>query len=296
MSKITLAAAIIAASFYGAINWKPVNTLDEANVIRVAAKSIAVGVRDHASGGQSRCNYWVLDQAKRFVMANGHCIDDPDGTQLLRIKFNDSNNWINCPRVVAYSPWELLDYVVVKCNADLPEALPIERRPVEQFEKLTHISHNCNYYPVGGDSQCRVQAMYDASEDCQVLDYRTRGGIEYKSGCDALGGSSGSPYLTRFPNKDGKLAVVGLYHAAHFFPDSRGDLEGKGAGNFAMRIDVVMAEIDRKGIFDDPVAQPEPPEDEPVDEPVVVDEKDPVSIILDAIWVIIKNIILLFKA
>lgn len=280
-------AAIVAASFYGAINWKPVNTLPQANAIRVAAQSIAVGILDLPGGTQSRCNYWVLDQEKRYVMANGHCIEEPNKiSQNLRIKFTDSNKWISCPKMIAYSQWELLDYVVMECSEDIPKALPIARRPVEQFEKLTHISHNCDYYT---DSQCAVQAMYDASEDCQVLDYRTMGGLEYKSGCDALGGSSGSPYLTRDPNEDGYLEVVGLYHAAHFYQDERGWEQGFGDGNYAMRIDVVMAEIDIKGILKDEDV------DKPV-EPVETEEKNGWEAIFDAVWIIIKNLLILFKA
>lgn len=287
MKSVGISAAIVAASFYGAINWKPVNTLSEANAIRVAAQSIAVGVQDHGDGTESRCNYWVINQEKQYVMANGHCVEEPNKAQNLRIKFTDSTKWINCPTVIAYSQWELLDYVVVRCDAELPEALPIDARPVEQFEKLVHVSHNCNYYPVGGDTQCQVQAMYDASEDCQVLNYRTMGGLEFMSGCDALGGSSGSPYLSRFPNEDGKLEVVGLYHSAHFYSDSRGWDEGKGEGNFAVRIDIVMEELKLKGIFDD----------EAVDNPVEdVDNRSPITIILDSLWIIIKNILILFKA
>lgn len=257
----TVATLLIGEAFVGGIDWRNVMDLPQEHAIRVAAQSMAVGYQKSLDGvSQSRCNYWVV--APNKVMANGHCIED-GRTEGITLYFTDRTVPVLCEKMLAYSPWEAYDYLLLECEGDLPPHLDIDLAHEHKVgDELLHISHNCDYY---SNSQCAVVPKYDNTRECKTTDVTERGSLDIAHGCDSLGGSSGSALLSREINENGRYSVIALHHAGAFFQDSRGSQEGRGSFNASVKIDLVIGDLKGKGI--DIMALREG-KDEPKTEPV----------------------------
>lgn len=282
---IVAATAILMAtapeSFVNAIGWVPVSTIPADNYYAIQSQSVAKGIQilpDPVSGlnFQYRCTWWSVDQANRIMMANGHCYNEKVvkmGRQKHPFVMTFPNGTkAECDDVIAYSPWEGLDYMAVKCKDAIPPALKIDMKTIlKKEDKLVHISWNCDYVEEGvtGDENCAIVPMIDFTSDCRVQNPIYRGGVDFTQGCDSLGGSSGSPV-----HLEENGLVIGLHHSGHFYAGS----EKFGAFNGSVHIRKVVQDIREKGIqinFHTNEEGIKPPSEEPIKDPVDVDGKVP---------------------
>ena len=244
-------AMIKPEAFVNGIGWVPVSTLPTDNYYVIEAQSVAKGIQILPGDrpGENfiyRCTWWVVDQEQRIMMANGHCYNQDNvelGIQGFPFEMTFPNGQkASCDEVIAYSPWEGLDYMAVRCQDPLPPALRIDMKTdVKVNDKLVHISWNCDYIEesFSGNRNCEVIPMIDFTSDCKVLQPQARGGADFMQGCDSLGGSSGSPVHLE---KNG--LVIGLHHSGRFFRDS----QKFGDANGSVHIRKVVEDIRRKQI------------------------------------------------
>lgn len=252
---ITVAGSIfVAEAFVGEIDWLNVMDLPVESSIRRAAGPIGIGYQQKGIY-TSRCNYWAIGE--RMVLANDHCIEEANAKGIKAYFTEDINTPVICEKILASSPWESFDYLLLGCDGDVPEPPHLDPREIVEGEELLHISHNCDYYK---DPQCKIVPKYDNSEDCRVFGDIYKSGVGFKQGCDSLGGSSGSPVYSRKLNKLGKYSVIGLHHSGAFFQDERGTKEGRGKFNGVVKISEVLKDLKSKGF--DLLKQPK--NDEPV--------------------------------
>jgi len=252
------AAAIIGATvgvvslpqaIIGDLDWLDIMNLPKESAIRKAASSVGVGYQVKGNT-RSRCNYASVGEKR--VLANGHCIVGKDVSNI-EVSFTDfEHNPVICDKYLAseaYDPSKKsLDYLLLECRTEIPDAISIDTRDLKINDPLIHIQHNCNYYPVGGDPQCSPVPKYDNSEDCKVFALNDNGNEnDFTQGCDSLGGSSGSPIHSRILDESGNYPVVGLHHTGAFFADDSGSLAGKGVYNGVVKIGLVVDDLKKKG-------------------------------------------------
>jgi len=280
-SSIVAGLIVTAASFYGAIDWKPVKELPVDHPIYVAAESLGVGYQDSPEGSTSRCNYFAVGED--LVLTNGHCYNK-DYSET-RIQFFNRVDFVMCPEVLATAPFGSFDYTLLRCKGELPRPIKINPRPLVLGEPLIHLQVNCNYRE---NSQCKVEFLYDASADCKVTDIEYSGGQMVKHTCDSQSGSSGS-FITSFtPNTDGELEVVLLFNSDHYYPDARGE-KGYGAFSAAVKMEYVIADLQRKG-FDLMKAQTENKDTGKVAPVVEIKKESTISSGSNSLWLIIISI------
>lgn len=237
-----ISALIVGEAFVGSVDWLNVLDLPKESAIRKASAAIGVGYQRQGNY-VSRCNYWSVGQ--RLVMANGHCIKNGDSSGINVFFTENRDEGILCEKMLAFSPWEEFDYLLLECSADIPAPVVMEPREIIAGEPLLHISHNCNYY---ADENCEIEPKYDISAECIVFESSIRNDLDFTQGCDSLGGSSGSPVFSRQLNADGVYPVIGLHHSGAFYQDDRGELEGRGYWNGTVKIHHVLTDLKNKGI------------------------------------------------
>lgn len=277
----TIGLIVTTEAFIGAVDWLNVFDLPKDHIIRVTAKPLALGQQTKGNL-RSFCNY--VSVGKKRVLSNAHCIVNNDASNIELFFTDYDKNPVICDKVLAISPYGSgLDYLLLECQDEIPTGVSFDTSPLKVDDKLLHISHNCNYYKVGGNPNCKRQPKYDNSQDCRVFALNDNGDQrDFTQGCDSLGGSSGSVVHSRNLNEHGVHPVVGLHHTGTFYADSRGSLEGKGLHNGVVKIGLVLDDLKSKG-FDITA----PPKDKEIIETLPIKEDRPSF--FRALWLLIKT-------
>ena len=230
---------VLPEAFVGGVNWRSVFGLEKDHIIRETARSIGVLTTPYDDGSAGRCTAWVANQKKRYVVANGHCLNnETNDMKGATVVFGESNKRILCEKVLASKPFEYVDYLVLECSEDLPKAIHIVENPIYNLgDKLISISYNCNYYE---NSQCQVEAKFHY--DCEITSAKF-GLYSIGHNCSSIGGSSGSPIFAinsvLDPDDETKskyvLQQIALLNSGRFFADERGTQRGEGDINGAIK-------------------------------------------------------------
>jgi hypothetical protein len=222
----------------GSVNWVSVTSLSSTSTER--ARSKAVGYLSIPAVG-SRCTAWLV--SNDVAITNNHCIGSSSEAVGARISFNyedgvasTSRIWYDCSTFI--KTWTYEDMTALRCqpiNGVYPGQtygkLTVSSTNASTGSSVYVIHQNCDYYTTSG---CSPTKKYSPGS---VLNgsYNTK---ELSYDADTLGGSSGSPVLSKSSHY-----VVGLHHVG-----VGGDSSGRGSFNLGVKASLIKARLAEIGL------------------------------------------------
>jgi V8-like Glu-specific endopeptidase len=222
----------------GSVNWTSATSLSSTSTER--ARSKAVGYLSIPAKG-SRCTAWLV--SNDVVITNNHCIKTSSEATGAKVSFNyedgvasSSRIWYPCSTLI--KTWSTEDMTALRCsavNGSLPGQvygyLRVSSTNAATNASIYVLHQNCDYYT---DSSCVPTKKYSPG----VILNANYSSTDASYDADTLGGSSGSPVLSKTTHE-----VVALHHYGF-----NGDSMGRGTHNSGVKASLVKMRLAEIGL------------------------------------------------
>ncbi len=251
-----------AAVIVGAVDWQEAAALPEGSAERAVSRAVAYL---QIPAQSSRCTGFLI--APDVVMTNHHCIPSAAAAAGVRAFFHYEEGGpaddpgVDCSEFLGND--DGLDFALLRCPSRPGDALGVvalEPTDPSRNAGIYVIHQNCDYY---GAPECAPTKKYSPGRVTSTMS-------EIGHDADTLGGSSGSPLLSRATH-----GVIGLHHVGLGNNGS-----GRGTENRAVPMSAILPVITQR--YPGIALGARAPADQGEPAPVVADGYEPNDALADA--------------